>query len=134
MKRIKIKLIAALALSCIAFSGCTKEHKEGNAVLATNQSATYVVDGEWFHADPQNEDEWSDFISQIIALAEDGHSVQFWRNQSQMRDNSSKEIVTYTTPNTDEAKKWATEKIDEGYAVTISYDPQTGIYTCVAVK
>ena len=134
MKKINLKLIAALALPCIAFTGCTKENNEPTAVVVTSQSAIYVVDGEWLYANPQNEVEWSDFVSHLIALAEEGHSVQFWRNESQLRDNSSKVIVTFTTTNSDEAKKWATEKIDEGYTISITYDHQTGIYTCVAIK
>ena len=127
--------MAVLVLLGLAAAGCTKENvAEDSLVVATvTQSASYTVDGIHYYANPQNDDEWSDFLDRMIALAEEGRSVQFWRNDIQ-RGDATKEVITYTTTSAELAKKWAKQKQDEGYAVGISYDQQTGVYTCVAVR
>ncbi len=126
--------MAVLVLLGLAAAGCTKENvAEDNVVVAVTQSASYTVDGIQYYANPQNDDEWSDFLDRMIALAEEGRSIQFWRNDIR-RGDATKEVVTYTTTNVDLAKKWAKQKQDEGYAVSISYNQQTGVYTCIAVR
>ena len=46
----------------------------------------------------------------------------------------AKEVITFETPEQDEAKKWSAQKIAEGYQVTILFDEDSGIYTCIAIK
>ena len=135
MKKARIKLMAVLVLLGLAAAGCTKENVvEDNVVVAiVTQSTSYTVDGILYYANPQNDDEWSEFLDRMIALAEEGHAVQFWRNDNQ-RCNAAKEVVTYTTTDVNKAKKWAAEKMEEGYVVSISYNQQTGEYTCIAVR
>ena len=135
MRKPRIKLMAVLVLLGLAAAGCTKENVTDNTiVVATTQSATYIVDGVRHYANPQNEDEWSAFIDQMFALAEDGYTVQFWGNESRPCCDATKEIITYTTYSQEEAKKWAAQKREEGYAVTILFDQESGKYTCIAVK
>ena len=77
MRKPRIKLMAVLVLLGLAAAGCTKENVTDNTiVVATTQSATYIVDGVRHYANPQNEDEWSEFIDQMFALAENGYTVQ----------------------------------------------------------
>ena len=126
--------MAVLVLLGLATAGCTKENVvEDNVVAIVTQSTSYTVDGILYYANPRNDEEWSEFLDRMIALAEEGHSVQFWRNDIQ-RGDATKEVVTYTTTSAELAKKWAAEKKEEGYAVSISYNQQTGVYTCVAVR
>ena len=137
MNRPRIKLVALLAVLGLATVGCSKENlvnDNDNVVVATiTQSASYTVDGIHYYSNPMNDDEWSAFLDQMFALAEEGHAVQFWRNDNQ-RGNAAKEVVTFTTTDVNKAKKWAADKIEEGYAVSISYNQQTGEYTCIAIK
>ena len=69
----------------------------------------------------------------MIALAKEGHSVWFSRTNN-AHSSLSKEQVTYVTNNLDDAKKWAKKMLDDGYQVSISFNQQTGEYTCIAVK
>ena len=135
MSKPRTKLIAVLVLLGLAAVGCTKENVvEDTLVVATvTQSASYTVDGIQYYANPQNDDEWSDFLDRMIALAEEGHAVQFWRNDIQ-RGNATKEVITYTTTDVELAQKWAKQKMEEGYVVTISFNQESGEYTCIAVK
>lgn len=127
--------MAALLLFGLTTVGCTKEKVvDDTVVVATiTQTVSYVVDGIHYTANPQNDDEWSDFLDRMIALAEEGHTVQFWRNGIQNGD-ASKEVVTFTTTEGELAKEWAKKKKDEGYIVTIDYNPQTGEFTCIAIR
>ena len=70
----------------------------------------------------------------MFALAEEGHEVSFRNEDRASRVLSSKDVVTYTTTNHDDAYAWADKMSDEGYTVTIRFDKETGIYTCNAIK
>ena len=130
----RTKLIAVLVLLGLAAAGCTKEDVVDNTyvVVTVSQSASYTIDGIQYYANPRNDDEWSAFLDRMVALAEEGHVVQFWRNDIQ-RGNATKEVITFTTTDGALAKKWAKEKQEEGYIVTINYNQQTGEYTCIAI-
>ena len=133
MKNRKIKLMLFLALFGCATVSCTKEEmiKEQYSVAAC-QSATYVVDGQQYYANPQTDEEWAAFFDRMFALAEEGRTVHFWRTESNIQ--ASKDIVTFTTKNKVLAQEWTAEKMAQGYDVTIFYNPQTGEYTCTAIK
>ena len=68
------------------------------------------------------------------SVAEEGHEVSFRNEDRASRVLSSKDVVTYTTTNHDDAYAWADKMSDEGYTVTIRFDKETGIYTCNAIK
>jgi len=70
----------------------------------------------------------------MLALAEEGHTVSFRNEETALRGDSSKDVVTYTTTSHDDAYKWADKMSNEGYTVTIRFDNETGIYTCNAIK
>ena len=126
-------MMALMAVLGLAVTSCTKENLvEEMNVVAMTHSVVYIVDGRQYYDNPKTEEEWSVFLDRMIALAEEGHSVQFWRNDVQT--SSTKEKVTYTTNNYEDAKAWCKQKINEGYNVTMSYDQATGVYTCIAVR
>jgi len=132
MKR-QIKMMALIAVLGLGAASCTKETESDNIVIVTTtQTATYVVDGRQYYANPQSEEEWSEFLDRMFALAEEGHSVQFWRND--VRVESSKETLTYNTSNLEDAQKWCKEKKDAGYTVSLTYNQETHEYNCIAVK
>ena len=135
MKTKKIRLMVFLALIGCVTASCTKEEltEKPSAVVAA-QSATYVVDGRQYYANPQTEEEWTAFFDRMFALAEEGHTVQFWRNGANRQLAAAKEVVTYTTSDKKKAQKWAEEKEEEGFEVTITFNPQTGEYTCIATR
>ena len=129
----KIRLVVLSAVLCVLSVSCEKEKvTDGATIVATTYAATYIVDGQQYYDNPQTEEEWTVFIDRMLALAEEGYTVQFWR--SGVQASATKEKITFTTTNHAEAVEWCKQKKNEGYAVTISYDQGTGVYTCIAVK
>lgn len=81
------------------------------------------------------QDEETDaFFLQLTALARQYGSVSVYSEESCSQTASSKEVLTYTTTNENDAADWAKAKTKEGYEVTISYNSKTGVFTCIAVK
>ena len=125
--------MALLAVLGLAASSCTKENvANGTDVVVSTHTVTYVVDGRQYYDNPQTETDWSLFLDRMVALAEEGHTVQFWRTGVQMP--SAKEKVTYSTEDINEATAWCKQKMDEGYIVTMTYNQATGKYDCVAYR
>ena len=131
----KIKSIVLLAALGLTLASCTKENVANDTyVVAATASVTYFVNGQQHYANPQTEEEWSVFLDRMFALAEEGYAVRFWRTDTYQQTAAAKEVVTYTTHEYKQAKQWALEKELEGYVVTITYNQQTGEYTCIAVR
>lgn len=132
MKINKIVLLAAMLL-CLA--GCTKENVAGDTHDgAATSSVTYLVGGQRYYSNPQTDEDWSAFFDRMFALAKEGYAVRIVRTDANRQVNTSKEKVTYTTDNYNDAKAWAKQKTLEGYEVTITFNQQTGIYTCIATR
>ena len=77
---------------------------------------------------------WHDFLGHLFALAEEGHTVSFRNVETSASVIPSKETITHTTYDKDDAYKWADKMGDQGYAVTVIYDKVTKQYTCCAIK
>ena len=130
-----IALFAVLGTLAVS---CQKENiiDETSIVAENNKvyTVSYTVDGVTHQLTLVGDDAWHDFLNRMFVLAEEGHEVTFRNEETASRIVSAKEVVTYSTKNRDEAFSWAEAMIDEGYAVTISFDKKTGVYTCEAVK
>jgi hypothetical protein len=119
----------------LLFASCTKEDATDNiGVVSTASNVTYFVNGQQGYADPQTDEEWSMFLDRMFALAEEGYVVRFGRTDMFRQACMTKEKVTYTTTDYNDAKLWAFHRTLEGYEVTITYDQQTGKYTCIAIR
>lgn len=125
-------MLGTLAVSC------QKENiiDETNIVAEndTVYKVSYTVDGVTHQLTLVGDEAWHDFLNRMVALAEEGHEVSFRNEEASLRAVSTKEKVTYTTTNQDEALVWSEMMIKDGYTVTISYDKASGIYTCIAIK
>ena len=125
--------MALFAVLGLAAAGCQKDNyvtpQETVTEMTVNYSAGDVYDSTVLTDDAA----WDAFLDRMLALAREGYEVTIF-NGSSANGASSKEVVTYTTDNEDDAKHWAKQMFDEGYQVTIKYDDETGIYTCTAVK
>ena len=135
MNRRIFRLFVFLSVMGCVTTSCTKEElTEKPSAVVSAQSATYVVDGQQYYANPQTDEEWAAFFDRMLALAKEGHTIQFWRNGLRQQFASTKEVVTFTTTDKEKARKWAAEKTEEGFVVTIMFNQQTGEYTCIAVR
>ena len=137
MKR-TIKTMALLVVLSVAAVGCQKETnvmpQSGIEESCTVYTVHYVVKGVTYTETLIGEQAWSAFLQRMLALAEEGYRVTMSRNTDSAQYADSKEVVTYTTTNKEEAYKWLDLMMDEGYEVTIEFNPQTGEYTCTAIR
>ncbi|MBQ6238057.1 MAG: hypothetical protein IJK07_07550 [Bacteroidales bacterium] len=137
MKKTFITLALLAVLGTLAVS-CQKENiidetsiVEENAKIYT---VSYSVDGVNHQITLIGDEAWHDFLNRMFALVEEGHKVSFRNEERASRVASSKESVTYTTTNREEAYTWAEKMTNEGYTVIVSFDKKTGVYTCDAIK
>lgn len=131
----KVKSIVLLAVLGLTLAGCTKENvAEDTCVVAAASSVTYFINGQQYYANPQTDAEWSAFLDRMLALAEEGYAVRFVRTGVSQQASAAKEKVVYTTTSYQDAKLWAAQMALQGYEVTITFDQQTGKYTCIATR
>ena len=132
---ITIALLAVLGTMAVS---CQKENIiDGTTIVAENgkvYTVIYTVDGVTHQLTLVGDDAWHDFMNRMFALAEEGHVVSFRNEEASSRVVPSKDVVTFSTKDHDKAYAWADAMIEQGYAVTISYDRETGIYSCEAIR
>jgi hypothetical protein len=130
-----IALFAVLGTLAVS---CQKENiiDETSIVAESGKvyTVSYTVDGVTHQLTLVGDNAWHDFLNRMFAMAEEGYEVSFRNEETASRIVSAKEVVRYSTKNRDEAFSWAEAMAEEGYAVTISFDKKTGVYTCEAVK
>ena len=136
MKKKTVTLALFAVLSALATS-CQKENLE---ILANGEtieqpyagiSLCYMIDGHQYSAIFSSLEEKEAFVIQLMALARQGHKITIKSNRTTA--TLAKEKKTYTTTDPDDAAKWALIMGSYGYTVTIYYDEETGIYTCIAI-
>jgi hypothetical protein len=135
MKKL-LKPVALLAVLSLAAVGCQKENiVEPSTHIQQNVSVrniTYNIDGISYHCTIKSDKNWNVFIDWMISLAKEGHTVSFHNDDTHIASGFTKDVVTYVTTDEKKANEWSNKMIDNGYNVTITYDPRTGEYTCVA--
>ena len=131
-----VKTVALLAVLSMAAVSCQKENDVlplgGSEQTTGTIQVLYSINGEVFQA-ALSESEWNAFVERMLALAREGYEVSFSKNGSSL-SSQSKEKVVFVTKKEQEAQEWASTMTNEGYIVTITYDENTGEYTCVAIK
>ena len=131
--------MALLAVLSVAAVSCQKENLVPStpAEVITDNQAVYIyqyeVNGIRSRITLRGEAERADFINRMLALAQEGNTVSFF-DETQYTQNFTKEDVTYTTKDKEDALNWASSMLDLGYAVTIEYDKNKGIYNCTASR
>ena len=127
-----------LAMISVASVSCQKENLVEPAFSSVETSATrtirYFVNGKVHRSVIHNDDEWNTLLSTLFALAREGYSIRIFDENNTYCDSCAKVTVTFTTADEKEANEWAKTKTLEGYDVTISFNQETGEYTCIAVK
>jgi len=133
-----ITTIALLAVLGTLAVSCQKENiveqTSINAEAVQVYKVSYSIDGRYYQLTLIGEESWHDFLTRMFALAEEGHRVSFRNENVSSQEALSKEVVTYTTSDHDDAYTWAEKMSNAGYLVTVEYDRKTGKYTCTAIK
>ncbi len=129
MKQKIITIALAITLG-IAVGGCSKE----DSTPPQTPSVVYYYNGQQHTAQLYSDEDWTLLIDHLFALAEEGYTVQFFNPNARPSTDTAKSRKVFTTSDKQEAISWC-EKMEElGYTVTISFDEETGIYTCIATK
>ena len=137
MKRILIPatLLAMLSLTTVS---CQKENIVETATNSVENSATrtirYTVNGTAYRQVIRSDEDLVALMHTLFAFAREGYTVRVMDENQSFNEYSAKETVTYTTKDKKSAYNWAMEMVLEGYEVTISFNQQTGVYTCTAVR
>lgn len=133
----KVIAVALLTVLVATATGCQKEDSFTPQTSIEESVASYTVhytiDGERHTQIIVGERSWNAFLRRMTALAREGHSVAFER-EGVSRTSATKETVTYTTTSEDDAIEWCDKMVTSGYSVTITYDPKSHIYTCIAIR
>ena len=138
MKKTTVKVLAMATILGLTAAGCQKENVyepvESGQEVTKVCMMSYCVDGEWHESFVNGEEAYREFIARMVALAREGHKVNFREGGKSLQSVASKERVVYTTTSEADATKWCLQMAHDGYEVTLEYDVETGVYTCTAVK
>lgn len=110
-------------------TSCQKEND--NLLSARNcKQVQYTVAGVSHRVFLFYDEDWSLFLDSMVALTKEGYVVEIQGTPSIAM--KYKETITYTTTSESEVKIWVNNMVSQGYDVTVSYDSNTGIFTCIA--
>ena len=127
-----------LAMISVATVSCQKENLTEPTAPVVENSAThtirYTVNGAVYQQVIHSDEDLDALMHTLFALAREGYTIRIMDENTSFTEDSVKETLTFTTKKESEAIAWAKEKVEEGYAVTTTFNQQTGEYTCVAVK
>ena len=127
-----------LAMISVATVSCQKENLTEPTAPVVENSAThtirYTVNGAVYQQVIHSDEDLDALMHTLFALAREGYTVRMMDENTSFSESDAKETLTYTTKKENEAIAWSKEKTLEGYVVTITFNQQTGEYTCVAIK
>ncbi len=132
MKKITRTVLLIGALSIMAVS-CQKENIVApgqTTTVVTVQTTSFSVNGEIY----TSTEERAALLDRLVALAREGYTVTIFHSGNSGGTQATKEKVIFTTTDPDEAAQWADQMLEQGYDVTIDYNPKTGTYTCIATR
>ncbi|MBQ4478372.1 MAG: hypothetical protein II945_07160 [Bacteroidales bacterium] len=133
-----VKTVALFMLLGTLAVSCQKENiVEPNATEAqacTVRAVSYTIDGVEHLTVLHCDEEWDAFLSWMLALSKEGRQVYFRNLNATGTTAQTKEVITYTTTNENDAKTWIRKKADEGYAVTMYFDDDLKAWVCIATK
>ena len=136
MKKTFITVALFAVLGTLAVS-CQKENINSLSSVTSQMAETYLiaysVDGVSMQTQLNSDEELRAFLRTLTALAREGHRVTV-RNANAVGQSLSKERVEYRTKSEDDANEWVQKMMKDGYAVSMSYDDETGEFICVAIK
>lgn len=134
----RTRTVALFIVLSVAAISCQKETFndviDNQTEVTMSRSVSYMVDGTLYHATLHSDAEWDALMHRLLALARNGHRVVLANGNNVTTSSLSKEVVTFTTTDEEEANHWAAQMTANGYTVSISYDKKTGEYNCIAVK
>ena len=127
-----------LAMISVATVSCQKENLIEPTAPVVENSATrtirYTVNGAVYRQVIHSDEDLDALMHTLFALAREGYTIRIMDENTSFTEDSVKETLTFTTKKENEAIAWSKEKTLEGYTVTMTFNEQTGEYTCVATR
>ena len=135
--KLTIRTVAAFALLSVTLTGCQKEEQLPMQQMQLETavsvySVCYDVDGTIYRQAVVGEHALLDLMHYLTSLANEGYTIHVWNTESQNSGYATKETVTFTTRDRNEADEWSAMMVLDGYSVTMYY--KNGEYTCIATK
>ncbi|MBO4751564.1 MAG: hypothetical protein J5526_02305 [Bacteroidales bacterium] len=137
----KFALTAALI---ILSTGCQKEEMIEPEPTATETTASkagrcqttvyYTVDGVMRNMTYSSDTEWYHFMTQMTALAREGHAITLSNKRDRPDPGSVLETIVYNTRIESDAIAWCKKMSHSGYTVAIRYYADTKLYHCLATR
>ena len=131
--------VATVAMFASLMVACQKDivdvNKANNDSQVVGQKTLrYCVDGVRASCVLSNEADWCTFMQEMLLIAESGIPVVVYGESGNTISIGSKEFVTYSTSDKDDATTWCQKMVNDGYDVLIEYDTNTGLFVCTATK
>ena len=134
-KFISMALFAILSTMSVS---CQKETlvepQVFDSEVGTLRTIHYTIDGVKRSITITGDSAMKTFVDHMVELANHGYTINIVDPNARTNGIESKEVLTYTTKNKDDASTWSAKKINEGFEVTIVQNPKTGEYTCIATR
>ncbi len=127
-----IKTIVVVAAVLLA-AGCNKETLPTPQPADQTRHVGYVKCGEPGNATVTGEEAWHALLDTLFDATLEGCAITLW-DADLAGAQQAKETVTYSTASRDSAYAWGERMYNQGYAVSVIYDPLTGQYNCSAVR
>ena len=122
-------------LGTVAVS-CQKEAEPVHSSVCSQSeyNVRYTIDNRIYHASLQTSEEWHTFLSDMFALARQGHRIRIQKTPTSHQSVPTKEVITFKTLNPEEANAWAEEMLLAGYDINIEFDSESGYYIVTAIR
>lgn len=100
----------------------------------TGRVIRYSVNGADYRCVIRNNEDWITPISNILALSREGFTIRITDENHAYGESLTKKTFTLTNKGKSEVDEWIFKKLLERYEVIVSYNDNTGEYTCIATK
>lgn len=138
MKKTIIPL-ALLAVLSLATTGCQKEQtvtpSSGRTEQVTEKyNYRYTINDRAYYVNVTTEAEKQQLFEFLMEEARRGNTVSIRRLDTTSQSALTKETVTFVTTNKNEALAWLKNMAEQDYTVSMTYDENTGEFTCTAIR
>ena len=144
-KETTMKLVLLSVAMVGVITSCQKEEFQSEMVVPShemsqknlahvNPTLHYWIDGAGYSKEFASQQEMNNYISYLISLTREGKTVIIQGSENPSYAPAENDKLTFTTKDIDKMEAWAIEMQGKGYTVSVSQNPETGLYTGTATK
>ena len=106
-----IRTVALFAVLGVAATSCQKDNYVVSQASVSEATVAYIAGDQYGSAVLADDAAWDLFLTRMLALAKEGYEVTIFNGSAS--SHTSKDIVTFTTDNEDEARLWAKNMVQQ---------------------